>query len=100
MTMLAPTVPDAETRSERRDAALWVRMNCPGDDNRITPVMVHELNTALDRAENNSELHAFVLSAQAPVSCPGCAHSELGTVVRSAGRHPRLARQAKTLFES
>src|SRR3546814_4786494 len=42
MTMLAPTVPDAETRSKRRDAALWVRMNRPGDDNRITPVMVHE----------------------------------------------------------
>src|SRR3546814_7496607 len=79
MTMLAPTVPDAETRSERRDAALWVRMNRPGDDNRITPVMVHEINDALDRAENDSEIRAFVLSAEAPVFCLGCDHYELRT---------------------
>src|SRR3546814_1458002 len=67
MTMLAPTVPDAETRSERRDAALWVRMNRPGDDNRITPVMVHEINDALDRAERSEE-HTSALQSLMSIS--------------------------------
>src|SRR3546814_7665181 len=99
MTMLAPTVPDAETRSERRDAALWVRMNRPGDDNRITPVMVHEINDALDRAENDSEIRAFVLSAEAPVFCLGCDHYELRTLGSSDGRALELVEQVKILCE-
>src|SRR3546814_20320355 len=100
MTMLAPTVPDAETRSERRDAALWVRMNRPGDDNRITPVMVHEINDALDRAENDSEIRAFALSAEAPVFSLRCDPYELRSSGGSDGWACELVDQGKSLCRS
>src|SRR3546814_6204521 len=74
-------------------------MNRPGDDNRITPVMVHEINDALDRAENDSEIRAFVLSAEAPVFCLGCDHYELRTLGSSDGRALELVEQVKILCE-
>src|SRR3546814_1633428 len=72
-------------------------MNRPGDDNRITPVMVHEINDALDRAENDSEIRAFVLSAEAPVFCLGCDRYELRTLGSSYGRALELVEQVKIL---
>src|SRR3546814_3535813 len=74
-------------------------MNRPGDVNRITPVMGHEINEALDRAENESEIRAFVLSAEAPVFCLGCDRYELRTLGSSDGRALELVEQVKILCE-
>src|SRR3546814_12274898 len=61
--------------------------------------MVHEINDALDRAENDSEIRAFVLSAEAPVFCLGCDHYELRTLGSSDGRALELVEQVKILCE-
>src|SRR3546814_12382333 len=61
--------------------------------------MVHEINDALDRAENDSEIRALVLSAEAPVFCLGCDHYETRTLGSSDGRALELVEQVKILCE-
>ena len=56
---------------ERRAAAAWLTLDRPAKRNAITPDMVAELHTALDRADADGEVRSVVITGAGPAFCAG-----------------------------
>lgn len=57
--------------SERRGAALWLRLNRPEALNGICPPLLNGLMQGLDEAEVDDEVRAVVIAAEGRVFCAG-----------------------------
>jgi enoyl-CoA hydratase len=60
-----------QVRYARRGLAGWLTMHRPAKRNALTPVMVGELNRALDLAEAENGLRALVITGAGPAFCAG-----------------------------
>ena len=74
-----------EIRYEARDAILTLTLNRPSRLNAFTEQMSQELVSAFDRADQDDEIRAVVLTAQAGDSVPG------RTLVRTSRRAAHFA---------
>ena len=57
--------------SERRDHALWLRLNRPERMNAITGEMLNQLNEELKRADDDREIRVIVLTGEGRGFCSG-----------------------------
>jgi enoyl-CoA hydratase len=55
----------------RHDNALWIRLNRPAVLNTLTPVIIDEINRALDLATQDQEIRSVVLTANGRAFCAG-----------------------------
>jgi len=60
-----------EVLTERRDAALWLRLNRPETLNGLTPTLLDALDAGLDTAAADDDVRAVVLAARGRVFCAG-----------------------------
>lgn len=60
-----------EVLIERRDAALWLRLNRPETLNGLTPTLLDALDAGLDTAAADDDVRAVVLAARGRVFCAG-----------------------------
>lgn len=60
-----------ELLTERRGAALWLRLNRPHALNGLTPSLLDDLDAGLDAAEADNDVRAVVLAAEGRVFCAG-----------------------------
>jgi enoyl-CoA hydratase/carnithine racemase len=68
--------------TERREAALWIRMNRPQSLNAITPGIVRGIDAALDAAEGDEAIRCVVLTGAGRAFCAG---ADLGYMRDQAG---------------
>jgi enoyl-CoA hydratase len=79
---------------ERRGSALWLRLNRPDSLNGISPEILAGLNAGMDRAEQDPEVRALVVTATGRAFCAGADLAHVRRAIVEQGGHQQFLHEA------